>query len=63
MPVSWRSGNTAYETLNTHEIVTGGRNPISVRSWSGVGQDQVRREWGAFIDGTKVVRIGIIQIN
>ncbi len=27
MPVSRKSGNTGYETLNTHEIVTGKRNP------------------------------------
>ncbi len=40
-----KSGNTAYKTQNTHEIITGGKNPISVRSWSGVGQELVRTRY------------------
>ncbi len=43
MPVSRRLGNTDYETLNTHEIVTREKNPKLVRSWSGPGTEEVGR--------------------
>ena len=61
--LSRRSGNTDYGTLNTHEIVTEKRNPELVRGRSGVGTDQIRRKWGAFIDGIKVSRKRIIWIH
>ena len=51
------------KTLNTHEIVTGKKNPKLVRGRSGVGPALVRRKWSAFIDMIKVLRIRIIQIN
>ena len=47
MSVSCRSENATYETLNTHEIVTGKRNPEvgakKVRRWSGPSAKEVER--------------------